>query len=95
MPGGGSTSAVPLSSTRTPVGFVEVPALLTTNSKVFTPLMKPLSIENGSKAPKLPLWVKPVALPLSRIAVPTLSLDHWPVITAVSGLRPSRSKRIR
>ena len=94
--GGGWRLAVPLNSTRVPVGLIPVPPLLTTKSSVLTPAMKPvLSVNALPSAVKLPSLMAPVGVPLSRTWVPLSSEVQWPLMTAVDGYRPVRLKLIR
>ena len=85
--------AVPLTSTRSPVGFAEVPKLVTTKSRVFKPVINPELIVNAVKALNEELEL-PVLTPLSLMMV-ELSPAYWPVITAVAGLSPARLNVVR
>ena len=96
VPGGAISPAVPLTSARKAVGFAAVLALLTRKSSVFVPLTKPALIVNvAEKATKFPSKVFPVLTPLRRMSVPVLSEFQRPVMTAVPGSSPVRSKLMR
>lgn len=92
--GSGATLAVPLSSTRRAVG---PPELNTAKSSVLIPATKPVEMVNGANPSKN--WtgevVNPVLIPLMRILVPSLSVDHPPVMTAEEGSNPVTSNVIR
>src|SRR5881397_1699533 len=88
-------AAVPLISTRRPVGFVHPPhgALLTTKSSVFTPALNPLLIVNAVNPLNTGL-AGPTVTPFSWMLAP-LSLANCPVSNAVPGFSPVRSNVVR
>lgn len=63
------------------VGLISVPALLTVNSKIFSPAIKPSLIVKGTKSVlKLGLLAKYCSIPLSVIVIPSSSVCHSPSI---------------
>jgi len=89
-------SAVPVISTRRPVGLkVACTAFVTTKSRVLMPSRKPLVIMNGVNSPNPVVLICPVGMLLMRMLGPPSSTAHPPEIDAVSGSRPVRSNVVR
>jgi hypothetical protein len=93
--GGGAKDgvALPLRSTRKPVGFGELPSLVTTKSSVFTPATNPLVIVKGVQLEN-PNELGPTVTPFN-LMLAELSAANCPVKTAVDALKPVRSKVVR
>ena len=85
--------AVPLISTRSPVGLADDPALFTTKSKVFTPGWNPEAMVNAVKAFNV-VPDGPTGAPFSNI-VAELSDAICPVSTTEDGFKLVKSKVVR